>query len=113
MSDEDGETPAEEEAPAEEFNWDDYAEGGLATYTSKEYKDFESMYDATLPDETQTGVIDGTIINLGKIKKHNDKESFNSAFNKLWIHGLLHLFGYDDEHFGIEDASISSGTLPL
>ena len=35
------------------------------------------------------------IINLGKIKKHNDKESFNSAFNKLWIHGLLHLFGYD------------------
>ena len=53
-----------EASPAEEFNWDDYAEGGLATYTSKEYKDFESMYDATLPDETQTGVIDGTIINL-------------------------------------------------
>ncbi len=57
-----------EEAPAEEateeFNWEDYAEGGLATYTSKEYKDFESMYDATLPDENQAGVIDGTIINL-------------------------------------------------
>ena len=63
---------ATEEAPAEvvaeetteEFNWEDYAEGGLATYTSKEYKDFESMYDATLPDENQAGVIDGTIINL-------------------------------------------------
>ena len=53
-----------EEAPAEEFNWEDYAEGGLTTYTSKEYKDFESMYDATLPDENQAGVIDGTIINL-------------------------------------------------
>ena len=26
---------------------------------------------------------------------------------------LLHLFGFDDEHFGIDDASISSGTLPL
>ena len=48
----------------EEFNWEEYAEGGLATYTSEEYKDFESMYDATLPDENQAGVIDGTIINL-------------------------------------------------
>ena len=52
------------EEPSEKFNWEDYAEGGLATYTSKEYKDFESMYDATLPDENQAGVIDGTIINL-------------------------------------------------
>jgi len=52
------------EETIEEFNWEDYAEGGLATYTSKEYKDFESMYDATLPDENQAGVIDGTIINL-------------------------------------------------
>ena len=61
------ETPIEEvfaEETTEEFNWEDYAEGGLATYTSKEYKDFESMYDATLPDENQAGVIDGTIINL-------------------------------------------------
>ena len=62
------ETPAEEvpveETPSVEFNWEDYAEGGLATYTSKEYKDFESMYDATLPDENKAGVIDGTIINL-------------------------------------------------
>ena len=61
------EAPAEKvvaEETTEEFNWEDYAEGGLATYTSKEYKDFESMYDATLPDENQAGVIDGTIINL-------------------------------------------------
>ena len=35
------------------------------------------------------------IINLDKIKKRNNKESFNLAFNKLWIHGLIHLFGYD------------------
>ena len=47
-----------------EFNWEDYAEGGLATYTIKEFKDYESMYDATLPDENKSGVIDGTIINL-------------------------------------------------
>lgn len=52
------------EETTEEFDWDDYAEGGLTTYTSKEYKNFESMYNATLPDENQAGVIDGTIINL-------------------------------------------------
>ena len=30
------------------------------------------------------------IINISKIKKNN----FTSEFDKLWIHGLLHLFGY-------------------
>ncbi len=34
------------------------------------------------------------IINLDKIKKKN-KIIFKSEFNKLWIHGLTHLFGYD------------------
>ena len=33
------------------------------------------------------------IINLEKIKKKNG--NFNLEFNKLWIHGLVHLFGYD------------------
>ena len=73
VAEESTEEPVVEEAPSkeavpeettEEFNWEDYAEGGLATYTSEEFKDFESMYDATLPDENQAGVIDGTIINL-------------------------------------------------
>ena len=57
------ESVAEEVAP-EEFDWDVFAEGGLATYSKDQYKEFETMYDATLPDETQAGVIDGTIINL-------------------------------------------------
>ena len=73
VAEESTEEPVVEEVPSkeavheettEEFNWEDYAEGGLATYTSEEFKDFESMYDATLPDENQAGVIDGTIINL-------------------------------------------------
>ena len=34
------------------------------------------------------------IINLEKIKKKESK-NFNLEFNKLWIHGLVHLFGYD------------------
>lgn len=47
-----------------EFDWDAYAEGGLATYSKAEFKEYESMYEATLPEETQAGVIDGTVINL-------------------------------------------------
>ena len=57
------ESVAEEVTP-EAFDWDVFAEGGLATYSKDQYKELETMYDATLPDETQAGVIDGTIINL-------------------------------------------------
>ena len=37
------------------------------------------------------------IINLNKIKIKNKKKikNFKNEFDKLWIHGLLHLFGYD------------------
>ena len=35
------------------------------------------------------------IINFNKIKNRKDKEIFKLEFNKLWIHGLTHLFGYD------------------
>ncbi|MCS5662916.1 MAG: 30S ribosomal protein S1 [Flavobacteriales bacterium] len=61
------EAPAEveaAEAPAQEFDWDVYAEGGLATYSKEEYSEYETMYSATLPEESQAGVIDGTILNL-------------------------------------------------
>jgi probable rRNA maturation factor len=34
------------------------------------------------------------IINLGKIKNKNDLKKFKNEFNKLWVHGLVHLFGY-------------------
>ena len=35
------------------------------------------------------------IINLNKIKSKKNKNIFKIEFNKLWIHGLTHLFGYD------------------
>ena len=35
------------------------------------------------------------IINFNKIKNKNNKISFKSELNKLWVHGLVHLFGYD------------------
>ena len=34
------------------------------------------------------------IVNLNKIKIKNLKK-FNKEFNRLWIHGLVHLFGHD------------------
>ena len=35
------------------------------------------------------------IINYKKIKYKKSKKDFNFEFNKLWIHGLTHLLGYD------------------
>mgnify|MGYP001342665373 CR=1 FL=1 len=33
------------------------------------------------------------VINLNKVKRNN-KKNLNNSFDKLWIHGLLHLLGY-------------------
>ncbi len=35
------------------------------------------------------------IINLNKIKFKKEIKNFRNEFNKLWVHGLVHLFGYD------------------
>ena len=34
------------------------------------------------------------IINLNKIKNKKNKELFKDELNRLWIHGLVHLFGH-------------------
>jgi probable rRNA maturation factor len=34
------------------------------------------------------------IINIYKIKDKNIKKNFRIEFDRLWIHGLMHLFGY-------------------
>ncbi len=35
------------------------------------------------------------IINLHKIKNKKNISKFKSEFDKLWVHGLVHLFGHD------------------
>ena len=35
------------------------------------------------------------IINLNKIQSKDKLKNFKEEFDRLWIHGLLHLFGYD------------------
>ena len=41
------------------------------------------------------------IINFYKIKNSSKKKNIKAQFNKLWIHGLLHLMGY--RHTKIKD----------
>ena len=35
------------------------------------------------------------IVNLSKVKNKNNSNKFKKELNKLWIHGLLHLLGYN------------------
>jgi len=35
------------------------------------------------------------IINLNEIKNKKKSKDFKIEFDRLWIHGLVHLFGYD------------------
>ena len=39
------------------------------------------------------------IINFNKIKGKNKKENFIIEFDRLWIHGLVHLFGQDHKKY--------------
>ena len=56
-------------------------------YTKKEFKKKIKMNK-----EIYLGDI---VINLNKIKNKGNKNHFITEFNKLWVHGLTHLFGYD------------------
>ena len=37
------------------------------------------------------------IVNINKIKHKNKINNFKKEFNKLWVHGLVHLFGHEHE----------------
>ena len=39
------------------------------------------------------------IINFDKVSNRKNLNIFKTEFNKLWIHGLIHLFGYDHIRF--------------
>ena len=53
-----------------------------------------------LKNETEIYLGD-IIVNLNKIKNKKNIKDFKLEFNKLWIHGLIHLFGHD--HKKIKD----------
>tara|TARA_B100000886_G_scaffold340013_1_gene307455 strand:- start:351 stop:812 length:462 start_codon:yes stop_codon:yes gene_type:complete len=41
------------------------------------------------------------IVNLNEVKNKSNFNKFKLEFDKLWIHGLVHLFGYD--HKNVKD----------
>ena len=56
-------------------------------YTKKELlKRFKKEKEVYLGD---------IIININKIKNKNILKNFKEQFDQLWIHGFVHLFGYD------------------
>ena len=38
------------------------------------------------------------IVNINKIKNKKEIKDFKIEFDRLWIHGLVHLFGHDHMH---------------
>jgi probable rRNA maturation factor len=38
------------------------------------------------------------IINFNKVTNKKNLKDFKSQFDKLWVHGLVHLFGYDHKN---------------
>ncbi len=50
--------------PIEDFNWDDYANGGAVSSASKEEQ--EKAYDSTLNKVNDREVVDGTVIGMNK-----------------------------------------------
>ncbi len=56
------------------------------------YKKKDLEKKLKIKDDVYIGDI---IINLNKIKNKNIKKSFRIEFDRLWIHGFVHLFGHD------------------
>ena len=44
------------------------------------------------------------IVNINKINKKKGNKNFKAEFDKLWVHGLVHLFGYD--HKKVKDYNL-------
>ena len=61
----------------------------ILSFPSQNKKDLKKLFKSNL--EIYLGDI---IINLKKIN-NSSKKLFKKRFDVLWIHGLIHLFGYD------------------
>jgi probable rRNA maturation factor len=59
---------------------------------------FQKKHDLKKKLRKETEVYLGDIIiNLSKIKSKNKKNFFKIEFDRLWIHGLVHLLGHDHQ----------------
>ena len=54
-----------------------------------------SIYGSILMKQNKNNVYLGDIIiNLNKIVEQSKKQNFNIVFDKIWVHGLVHLLVY-------------------
>ena len=57
---------------------------------------FQTKKDLKLKLKTEKEIYLGDIIiNLDKLKNEKKQKKFEKNFDRLWIHGLVHLFGHD------------------
>ena len=63
--------------------------------TRKESSAASDVYKRQITGEEKEIYLGDIIINLNKIKNKKVLKNFKIEFDRLWIHGLLHLFGYD------------------
>jgi|TARA_B110000285_G_C15127705_1_gene621355 probable rRNA maturation factor len=50
-----------------------------------------------MKDKKNNVYLGDLIINLNKIVEQSKEQSFNIVFDKIWIHGIVHLLGYRHE----------------
>ena len=67
---------------------------GDALYMATDFRKFRFRHDRLKEKEVYLGDI---IINLSEIKSKKEIKKFLIEFDRLWIHGLVHLFGYEHE----------------
>ena len=57
---------------------------------------FQTEKELKLKLKTEKEIYLGDIIiNLDKLKNEKKQKKFERKFDRLWIHGLVHLFGHD------------------
>ena len=66
------------------------------TYTCWRYSPFVETFSLHQYQRKEEELyLSDIIINLNKIKNKGLKKNFKIEFDRLWVHGLVHLFGYD------------------
>ena len=62
---------------------------------NKKFRNNNKSTDVLSFPTNEKNYIGDVIVNFSKVKKKHDIKKFKEEFDKLWIHGFLHLLGYN------------------
>ena len=65
---------------------------------NKKFRNKNKSTDVLSFPTNEKTYIGDIIINFSKVKKKHDIKEFKFEFDKLWIHGFLHLLGYNHKY---------------